>query len=209
MPALPAGTCLVDIAAGQYFQRRRGEATAPWSRGDRIIIGDCPASRPILSGFRSDADRRPPGDTRRALRLAAAAIGLGTGCGGVGTPIFNCYAAGARAYVTLSLSLTHRPRAHRAAVYASGVPPSPLTLGVGIAFVQVRSVDGEARSCPSPSTRAGPGSWITPYPLPRWIRRSSGRPPSCRSRSGRHAGPIGFDISNGLPRHDRAFETAR
>ena len=108
VPALPAGSP-TSRSRRAPSTRSRGGATAPSSRGETTSTASATCRRFRRAHLRRGRRGRP--SHGGALRVAAAVVSVGTGCGGAGMPVFGCNAPRIGQDLAFSLTCQGTPNA--------------------------------------------------------------------------------------------------
>jgi hypothetical protein len=190
IPVLPAGTTYVEVTSGvQHNVARRSDgAIVAWGRN---FEGQCNVPPPpaglsplnVMAGMSFSAVE---------YGFPAAVASVGTGCGGVGTPLFVCTPPSIGASVTFNL-YQGTPLAS-GFLYFSLVPAAPIALGSGCTV----ELDLSTAAVFTPvAASAYYGSWSANFPVP-FVPAAVGTQFALQIVLLGTAGPLGFDLSNGL-----------
>jgi hypothetical protein len=194
VPALPSGLTYVEIAAGM------GHAVALRSDGSVVAWGQAlgwggpawvPAVPALPSGLKYVHVAAGSSHNVALVDFAGAAVPVGTGCGGAGTPTFDCSAPqiGNSVFLTLTAGTPNAA----GFVFGLGVPATPYQVASGC-FVEV---DLGSLTSLFPVMTNGAGAWGMGLFIPP-DHNLVGIQAALQVALFGTAGPLGVDISNGL-----------
>jgi hypothetical protein len=189
VPALPSGLTYVEIAAnwGHFVALRSDGAVLAW--GDN---GYGQSNVPALpSGLTYTKVAAGKYHTLALVDILPAVVSVGTGCGGAGAPVFgsNPPQIGQNVFLTLA---TGTPNA-TGFVYGLGIPAAPYQLGYGC----VAEIDPGTAISLFPVTTNSAGAWGMGLMIPP-NHSLVGIQAALQVALFNTAGPLGFDLSNGL-----------